>query len=219
MAIPRNIIDPLTKKILLTIKDAGQAIELEPDCFSRLLEPSENDVTGFYDIEKGIIFLNQGKWCLNTLTHETLHSRSVFSRTPFSANIGFVLEGITELFVGLTFERTLSECNKEWQTIDECFHNDYEEYVKPWHYLQYKFDFLPIEQLYFNHRVRNPIKELGLILERNGCDGCASLFSSYSKNRTAFFEDFKDILGRTFSSEFADFMRTDLRQTIALTEL
>lgn len=219
LPIPCQVSDPLTKDVLLSIQDITQVIELDSKTFLRLLEPSDGDVTAFYNIENGIIFLDKEKWCINTLTHETLHSRSVFTKKPFSTNLEFVIEGLTELFAGFTFQRTLTECYTDWQTIDQCFHNNYEEYVKPWHYLHYKFDFLSIEQLFFNQNIQDPLKQLGVILENNGCKGCVKLFSSYSKHRISFFQDFKDLIGRSFTSEFADFMRTDLRETIKLKEL
>jgi hypothetical protein len=214
-----RLIDPSTKEQIVAITQPTQVIELSGYNIARAFDNYDDSVTGFYHTDYGIIFLDQDKWCINTLTHETLHSRSSLSKTKLSSDFDFIIEGITELFVGVTFQRNaLNNCYTHWQSIDDCFHDHYEEYVKPWHFLRFKMNYQPIEHLYFDQHIQAPLQQLGSLLEANGCKGCTNLFSRTTKTATLF-QEFKDILGRVYPEEFAEFMRTDLRQTIGIAEL
>lgn len=216
---PSEIIDPLTSNVLVKTTPTEEVIEVTPDIFSKIFGHHEEGVLGCYDIPTGKIFLIKEKWCFSTIIHEALHGRSIFSKTPLPSNLEFAIEGITEHLVGVVLKKALPECYKQWQTIDFCFHNYYEEFVKPWYYLSYRMDFRPIIQLYFDLNEKNPIRELGKILERAFDNGCAKLFEGHSPERTSFFQDFRDALGKAFKADFAEFMNTDLRESIILDKL
>jgi hypothetical protein len=213
-----QIIDPITKEVLQT-QSISEVIELDSDFFGHLVGIAEVDIAGYYDIQNGTIFLDNKKWCMDTLMHETLHSRSAFSKKPCYPNFDFVIEGITELLVGLVFKRTLLDCYLVWQTIDNCFHNSYDEFVQPWHYLTYKINFDQIIELYFNQRINDPIQELGRILGKSCDKAFEKLFSNYSPTEATFREKFIDLMGKLYGSEFAEFMSTNLKETITLESL
>jgi hypothetical protein len=200
--------------------DTTEEIRVVPSyIFPKVIEDYEEGICGSYSVENKRIILNEGQWCFSTLIHETLHSRSVFSKQIYSPNLQFVYEGITELLVGLTLKEKLPECYKQWQTIDNCFHNAYDTFVKPWYFLMHKIDFSPIIQLYFNLNDSHPLKQLGKILEKACNNGFAKLFGNYSPEKNKFFDDFRDVLGKAFPIEFATFFETDLRESILLSSL
>jgi hypothetical protein len=214
-----EIFDPLTKTQLFKIEGNKEVIEVPSHIFLKILGECETDALGFYDMETGKIFLDREKWCFSTLIHETLHSRSVFSQSLYHSNLEFVADGLTELFVGLILEKALSDCHKQWQTIDDCFHNYYEEKVQTWHYLTFKMSFEPIIRLYFDLSIKNPLKELGKILESTCKNDCADLFANYNPQDRSFYKRFQALLNKAFPTEFTEFMSSDLRDVIKLKQL
>jgi hypothetical protein len=71
---------------------------------------------GLYDPLIGKIILCQGKWCRETLLHETLHSVSFSSvRMDLRRRFLSLFEGLTEFFAGYIMFRKDSECYVAWK--------------------------------------------------------------------------------------------------------
>jgi len=71
---------------------------------------------GLYDSENGRIFLCQGKWCRETLIHETLHSVSFWaSRIDMRRRYLNLFEGLTEFFTGYIMFCSHQDCYQAWR--------------------------------------------------------------------------------------------------------
>lgn len=71
---------------------------------------------GIYDPLIGKIILCQGKWCRETLIHETLHSLSFSSvRRDLHRRFLSLFEGLTEFFTGYVMYRRYFDCYTSWK--------------------------------------------------------------------------------------------------------
>ena len=149
--------DAITSQEIFIMSESQRVREVTEAQYFRIRGEREEGTKGTYHNESGKIFLVADKWCLSTLIHETLHSRSSFSKIP--ENFEFVTEGITEFLVGRILKNKLPNCFNEWCKLDACFSRGYVQYVKPWLFLSLKFDFTPIKDLYFDIKEEKPLKK------------------------------------------------------------
>ena len=75
-----------------------------------------NEGRGLYDPKIGKTILCQGKWCRETLIHETLHSLSFSSvRMDLRRTFLSLFEGLTELFTGYLMFCRYPKCYTAWK--------------------------------------------------------------------------------------------------------
>jgi hypothetical protein len=204
-----EIKDRATLKTVAKLDTSEEIIELSLDVFSRIAGYNEGVVSSYHP-KSGRIFLIKGKWCFSNLIHEILHSRSTFSKETPPSNLEFISEGLTELLVGLVLKKTVPCCYEKWRTMDSCFLNPYEKFVKPWYYLASKADFAPIISLYFDVTEKRPIEKLGKLLEKAHDSKLEELLLNYDPHNMTLFQNFTDRLGTIYSPDFAEFQGTSL---------
>jgi len=91
-------------------------------------------IRGLYDAATGKIILCQGKWCRETLIHETLHSVSFSAvRADLKRRYVNLFEGLTEFFAGYIMSSKYPDCYEAWkeQKYQECSVT-YISFVKLW---------------------------------------------------------------------------------------
>ena len=97
--------------------------------------PGTNPTTrGLYDIDKGKIILCHGKWCRETLIHETLHSVSFGAvRVDLMRRYLNLFEGLTEFFTGYILYSKYPDCYTDWKELkyQECSAT-YVPFVRLW---------------------------------------------------------------------------------------
>ena len=110
----RNI--PLINpKSVVSLTSNDLIYELSKEDFDILVgsERPKNKIA-FYDPNDGRIYLQEGKWCLRTIIHETLHACSVCAFEPqlYGLHKSF-FEALTELYSGYILYKTQQEayCN------------------------------------------------------------------------------------------------------------
>lgn len=71
---------------------------------------------GLFDAQNGKTILCLGRWCRETLIHETLHSLSFTSvRQDLKRSLLNFFEGLTEFFAGYVMFRVYPECYLAWK--------------------------------------------------------------------------------------------------------
>lgn len=89
---------------------------------------------GLYDSETGKIILCLGKWCRETLIHETFHTVS-FGATRMDLGRRYLdfFEGLTEFFTGYVMFCRYPDCYEAWRTerFQECSVT-YDRFVRLW---------------------------------------------------------------------------------------
>jgi hypothetical protein len=71
---------------------------------------------GLYDTKNGKTILCQGRWCKETLIHETLHSLSFTSvRQDLKRSFLNFFEGLTEFLAGYVMFRVYHDCYLAWK--------------------------------------------------------------------------------------------------------
>ncbi|MCX6821465.1 MAG: hypothetical protein NTW30_01670 [Candidatus Aenigmarchaeota archaeon] len=178
----------------------------------KIVRDFDYGIVGSYHPRTGRIFLLEGEWCFSNLVHETLHSRSAFSKTdPPPENLAFVYDGLTELLVGLVLRRKILRCYNIWQIVNSCFLSPYAKFVRPWYYLTLKVDFKPIMSLYFDVKEDYPLEKLGKLLQDLLGKEFENIFLDYDPKERGLFDRFKDQLGRIFPIDFASFQDSQRR--------
>lgn len=205
-----ELVEKTTSKKMMKLKACQEVVLLSVDEFSKIAGYSGLGIAGSYHDKTGRTLLIKGEWCFANLIHETLHSRSVFSKKMASSNLDFISEGLTELLVGMVLRKKLPNCFNKWKTASSCFLEPYEKYVKPWYYLTYKKNFERIVNLYFNIDVKAPFDELCRLLFKIHDSDFKNLFNNYQTCNYAFFSSFLDSMGSAFPTDFAEFQGTRL---------
>ena len=80
-------------------------------------------IRGGYDKNENNIYLINGKWCLKTLIHESLHAASYFAygRHTEIGNVELINEGITEYLTGFVLFRNYLDCYSSWLNKENDF--------------------------------------------------------------------------------------------------
>lgn len=201
-----GIMDKRTSTLIMELRASQEVVELPFDELTKIIGYRKEGVVGSYHPKTGRIFLIEEEWCFSNLIHETLHSRSAFSKKDLAqSNLLFVSDGLTEFLVGLVLKRKISSCYKKWQIVNDCFLSPYEKWVKPWYYLTSKADFKPIISLYFDVKEQNPLEKLGKVLQELISGEFENIFLNYNPTERMLFDRFKDQLGKVYGKDFADF--------------
>jgi hypothetical protein len=206
-----QIKDRTTSIPIMKLKSSQEIVEIPKEKFTRIIGYYEEEIAGSYHPKTGRIFLVEGKWCFSNLIHESLHSRSVFSkRDPPPKNLEFVSEGLTELLVGIVLKRKIPVCYEKWRIVNSCFLSPYEKFVKPWYYIMCKSDLAPIISLYFNVEEQNQLEKLGKLLQQLISSQFENVFLNYDPTERKLFDRFLDQLGKIFPTDFAEFQGSPL---------
>jgi hypothetical protein len=101
----------------ITLTSSMKIVELNPVDISVNYPNFPIDLgRGLYDPAIGKIILCQGKWCRETVIHETLHSTSFSSvRSDLRKLFLILFEGLTEFFTGYILFRLYPGCYKAWK--------------------------------------------------------------------------------------------------------
>ena len=202
----------ITSEPILELEESQEIIEIPYSVFMKIVRNFDYGIVGSYHPRTGRIFLLEDEWCFSNLVHETLHSRSAFSKIEVPPkNLEFVYDGLTELLVGLVLRRKIPCCYSMWQFVNSCFLSPYEKYVRTWYYLTLKVDFKRIMSLYFNMKEDYPIQKLGELLQDLLDKEFENIFLGYDPKKRGLFDRFKDQLGKNFPMDFASFQNSQRR--------
>ncbi|MGD0029476.1 MAG: hypothetical protein ABSC91_11115 [Candidatus Bathyarchaeia archaeon] len=213
--IEYEVEDKLTKEPIMKIGASQKILEVSLDDFRRIgnLKRIDTGYAGAYHPKSGRIFLVKERWCYSNLIHETLHSRSAFSKDDvLKDNLKFIFEGLTEFLVGLVLKKKIPRCYEQWKVVNSCFLSSYSELVKPWYYISKNTDFEPIISLYFKVTEKYPLKKLGKTLQKSIGGEFENVFSDECIQKRAVFDKFKDALGEVYGKNFAEFQRSVLEE-------
>ena len=167
------------------------------------------DAFAIYLPSDGKIYLRKDEWCFSNFLHETLHSRSIFSKKdgPYR-NLKFVYEGITELLTGWILKLEYNECFSEWSRIETCFLKTYERWIKMWNYFSWRIGIQGILDIYFDCNLTDPLISIIELAVEKGFE-IQNIFSPYEPYANLE-SRFTNELSRVFGSDFDEYMSSDI---------
>jgi len=171
---------------------------------------SATDAFAVYLPLDGKIYLRKGEWCLCDFMHETLHSRSIFSKTDGPCyNLKFVYEGITELLNGWLLQLEFKKCFSVWSKIETCLLKPYLRWIKMWNYFSWKVGIQGMVNIYFDYKLKDPLQSLVELAVKKGYN-IRNVFSAYELHANLE-SQFIDELSKSFGSDFDEFMSSDIQ--------
>ena len=86
--------DKITTEPMMTLEEKQEILVISSSVFRKIngMTNDEYNYAGGYHNKSGRIFLVEDCWCYSNLIHETLHSRSVFSKFQPEHELKFVFE-------------------------------------------------------------------------------------------------------------------------------
>jgi len=153
----------------------------------------------------GRIYLQKNRWCFSNLLHETLHSRSAFSKKNGPClNLYFLYEGLTELITGWILQLKLNECFGSWSAMKTCFLRSYAKWAKMWNYFSWKMGIEEVIGIYLNCSLTDPFQALVSLGNAKGYT-IKNVFRPYDS--AANLESaFRNELSNAFGSDFDEYM-------------
>jgi len=170
---------------------------------------SATDAFAIYLPWDGKIYLRKDEWCLSNFLHETLHSRSIFSKKDGPhRNLKFVYEGITELLTGWILKSKYNECFSEWSSIETCFLKTYGRWIKMWNYFSWRIGIQRLLEIYLDCSLVDPLKSIIELADKKGfqIQNTFSPYEPYADLESRFTNE----LSGVFGSDFDEYMSSDV---------
>lgn len=160
-------------------------------------------IRGCYIPQEGKTYLVKGRWCLETLIHETLHSCSINSRDIELKRYDQLYDGLTEFYTGYLLFREFRDCYTNcFVPTGQLCEMTYPDYTKLWatlcHFVSLRNTlriYFPTENLWDNE-VDNFVKQIKFL-------GFTKFTNPFARGGLASVTRFEIICNQTFGKQFA----------------